>query len=160
EIHVFPTGWIRRACRSFARARPLLAPSDTPAPGSTTDESSSHGRHRRAVLDYLRHRGKVMVGSLFRRTCISRDYDVYHEPNFSPFPCARPTITTVPDLSVLLHPDWQPADRVRDFERNFERTLRQTSHFLTVSDFSRQEMISKLGLSPARVTRTYNGVRS
>jgi alpha-1,3-rhamnosyl/mannosyltransferase len=160
EIHVFPTGWIRRACRSFARARPLLAPSDTHAPGSGMDDAPGNGRVRRAALDYLRRSGKAMVGSCFRSTCQSRKYDLYHEPNFIPFACDRPTITTVHDLSVLLHPGWHPADRVRDFERNFERALKQTSHFLTVSDFSRQEMISKLGLSPDRVTRTYNGVRA
>lgn len=160
EIHLFPTGWIRRACRSFARARPLLAPSDTYAPSSGLDEASGNSRVRRAVLDYLRHRGKAVVGSYFRTTCVRQDYDLYHEPNFIPFACDRPTITTVHDLSVLLHPDWHPADRVRDFERNFERAVRQTSHFLTVSDFSRQEMIRTLGLSPDRVTRTYNGVRS
>ena len=74
-----------------------------------------------------------MVGSYFRSTCASQNYDLYHEPNFIPFACDRPTITTVHDLSVLLHPHWHPSDRVRDFERNFERALRQTSHFLTVS---------------------------
>jgi alpha-1,3-rhamnosyl/mannosyltransferase len=160
EIHVFPTGWIRRACRSFARARPLLAPSDTPAPCSGSSEAHGNGRVRRAVLDYLRHSGKAMVGACFRSTCASQNYHLYHEPNFIPFACDRPTITTVHDLSVLLHPHWHPAYRVRDFERNFERALGQSSHFLTVSDFSRNEMISKLGLSPDRVTRTYNGVRS
>jgi glycosyltransferase involved in cell wall biosynthesis len=161
EIHVFPTGWVRRACRSFARARPLLAPSDTHAPGTGTPEASgNNGRVRRAMLDCLRHGGKAVVGSYFRSTCVSQDYDLYHEPNFIPFACDRPTITTVHDLSVLLHPHWHPADRVRDFERNFERALRQSSHFLTVSDFSRQEMIRTLGLSPERVTRTYNGVRA
>jgi O-antigen biosynthesis alpha-1,3-rhamnosyltransferase len=160
EVHVFPTGWIRRACRSFARARPLLAPSDTHAPSAELDEARANGRLRRAILDYLRSRGKAIVGNCFRSTCAAQDYDLYHEPNFIPFACDRPTITTVHDLSVLLHPNWHPADRVRDFERNFERAIRQTSHFLTVSDFSRQEMISTLGLSPDRVTRTYNGVRS
>jgi alpha-1,3-rhamnosyl/mannosyltransferase len=159
EVHVFPTGWIRRACRSFARARPLLAPSETHVPNSGLDNPAGKGRVRRAVLDYLRQRGKAAVGTCFRSACASQNYDLYHEPNFIPFPCDRPTITTVHDLSVLLHPDWHPADRVRDFERNFDRALRQTKHFLTVSEFTRQEMISKLGLNPDRVTRTYNGVR-
>jgi alpha-1,3-rhamnosyl/mannosyltransferase len=37
--------------------------------------------------------------------------------------------------------------------------LRQTEHFLTISEAVRQEIISTLGVSPSRVTRIYLGVR-
>jgi alpha-1,3-rhamnosyl/mannosyltransferase len=68
-------------------------------------------------------------------------------------------VVTIPDLSVLLHPEWHPADRVAYFEKNFQRGLAQGSHFLAISEFGRQEIIRILNIAPTRVTRTYMGIR-
>jgi alpha-1,3-rhamnosyl/mannosyltransferase len=84
---------------------------------------------------------------------------LYHEPNFIPFPSDCPTVVTVHDLSVLLHPEWHPADRVSYFEKHFRKGLDQASHILAISDFGREEIIRTLGVSPERVTRTYMGIR-
>src|SRR5262249_51813877 len=54
---------------------------------------------------------------------------------------------------------WHPADRVTHFEDQLPRTVAQCVHFLTVSEFSRQEVIRTLRISPERVTRVYNGIR-
>src|SRR2546421_728440 len=70
-----------------------------------------------------------------------------------------PTVATVHDLSVLLHPQWHPADRVAYFEKHFPAVVKRCVHFLTDSEFSRQEMIRTLGLDPARVTRVALGIR-
>jgi alpha-1,3-rhamnosyl/mannosyltransferase len=86
-------------------------------------------------------------------------FDVYHEPNFMPSPCRRPTVATIHDLSVLLHPEWHPADRVTWFQRGLKRMLGQCVHFLTVSDAARREIVRVLGVPASRVSRTYNGVR-
>jgi alpha-1,3-rhamnosyl/mannosyltransferase len=59
----------------------------------------------------------------------------------------------------LLHPEWHPADRVKYFEKNFQRGLAQAIHSLAISEFGRQEIIRTLGVSPDRVTRTYMGIR-
>src|SRR5262249_33193374 len=64
------------------------------------------------------------------------------------------------DLSALLHPEWHPADRVRLYEREFRIGVQRCAHYLAVSEFTRQEVIRHLGVSPDRVTRVYNGVRS
>jgi alpha-1,3-rhamnosyl/mannosyltransferase len=86
-------------------------------------------------------------------------YDLYHEPNFIPLHCDAPTVATVHDLSVLLHPEWHPADRVRHFEANFRPGLARCCHFLAISDSARREIIRTLGLRPEQVTRTYMGIR-
>src|SRR5262249_39293201 len=70
-----------------------------------------------------------------------------------------PTLATLHDLSVLLHPEWHPADRVAHFERHFERGLASCAHFLAISEFGRQEIIRTLHIAPERVTRTYMGIR-
>lgn len=87
-----------------------------------------------------------------------RGYDLYHEPNFLPFDCGLPTVVTVHDLSVLLHPEWHPADRVRRHEVQFRRGVRRAAHVITVSDVVRREVIQHLGVAPDRVTAVANGV--
>jgi alpha-1,3-rhamnosyl/mannosyltransferase len=95
----------------------------------------------------------------FERFCRRGRFDLYHEPNFIPFACDLPTIVTIHDLSVLLHPEWHPAERVRHFEQSFHGGLAACIHVLAVSEFTRREVITALGQPPERVTRAYNGVR-
>jgi alpha-1,3-rhamnosyl/mannosyltransferase len=111
------------------------------------------------MLWQLRHWGRIWAAKRFRAVCLKGRYDLYHEPNFIPFPCDCPTVVTIHDLSVLLHPEWHPADRVAYFEKNFQRGLAQASHFLAISEFGRQEVIRTLNIAPERVTRTYMGIR-
>jgi alpha-1,3-rhamnosyl/mannosyltransferase len=89
----------------------------------------------------------------------SRAFDLYHEPNFLPLPNDVPTVATFHDLSVLLHPEWHPADRVAHFEYHIPHTLASCVHFLTVSEFSRREVLRTLNVPPDRVTTVYNGIR-
>ena len=87
------------------------------------------------------------------------DADLYHEPNYIPFPCDKPTIISVADLSPLLHPEWHPAHRARHFAQYFPRGLAQSSHVITISEFSRREILKHLPVRPENITCTYMGVR-
>jgi len=95
----------------------------------------------------------------FQAFASRRDFDLYHEPNFIPLPCDRPTVATLLDLSVMLHPHWHPSDRVRHFERHLDQGLRRCDHFFAISDVCRQELIDQLGIPAHKITRTYMGVR-
>ncbi len=86
-------------------------------------------------------------------------FDLYHEPNTIPLAVDLPTVVTIPDLSVLLYPHWHPAARVAEHDARFQKGLAQARHVIAISEFSRQEIINKLGLRPEQVTRTYMGVR-
>ncbi len=77
---------------------------------------------------------------------------VYHEPNHIPVPWPGPILTTVHDLSALRHPEWHPADRVRWYEGEFSVGVAHTTHFVTVSEFTRREMIDLLGIAAERIT--------
>jgi glycosyltransferase involved in cell wall biosynthesis len=142
--------WMR-----FRRAR-LSASDASPGEGSTPSRPTI----RRQLFQGVRACGRVSRQVLFRQLCRWKKYQLYHEPNFLPLPCDCPTAATLHDLSPLLHPEWHPAERVEQFEKHFRRSLSQCIHFFTVSEFVRQEVIRTLGLSPAQVTRTYNGIRS
>jgi alpha-1,3-rhamnosyl/mannosyltransferase len=157
EIEAFPQGWLRRLRDVSARARPYF--DRGAASGSRASPPGAAAKVRRALFDGLRRGGRAFLAHSFRTACRRRRYDLYHEPNYIPFACDCPTITTLHDLSVVLHPEWHPTDRVVYHAENFRRALDTGAHFLTVSDFCRQEVIRTLGIAPERVTRVYNGIR-
>jgi len=51
------------------------------------------------------------------------------------------------------------ADRVSEFESRFARALKSCVHFFADTEYVRQEMISKLGVSSEKITATPLGVR-
>jgi len=85
-------------------------------------------------------------------------FDIYHEPNLVPFRVSLPTVVTVHDLSVILFPQWHPAERVRRYEQAFSRGVESAAHILVDSDAVRSEAIRVLGLEPRRVTTIHCGI--
>lgn len=83
---------------------------------------------------------------------------LYHEPNFVLRPFDGPTIATIHDLSIYLHPEYHPAERVEYMTRHLPDTFRRASRLVTVSEAVRQEVITRLGIAPERVTAIHNGV--
>lgn len=149
EIDAFPTGWLARLTQG-------LVPS-----GAAAKQKQPRLRFRvpRALKETLRRCSQSALSWCFRHDCARRRYDLYHEPNYLPLETNRPTLTTIHDLSVLHHPEWHPGDRAAYFHRRFPNAVKQSLHFLAVSEFTRQEVIRTLGVSAARVTRVYNGIR-
>jgi alpha-1,3-rhamnosyl/mannosyltransferase len=112
------------------------------------------------VLAGLRSTFHQVLANRFRAACRRGSYDLYHEPNYIPLPSDLPTVTTVHDLSVLLHPEWHPAHRVAYFEKHFAAGIARSQCVLTDSDFSRREIIDALGLPAEDVIRAYVGIRA
>ncbi len=167
EIYAFPNRWLRQARSLWVRLRSRLERSGQPAKTTQANGATSvpqeatsapretwHGRTLRA----LRASGQWLLTRSFQAAC-RNGFDLYHEPNYIPLPSDLPTVATVHDLSVLLHPEWHPADRVAYFERHFRCGLAQCQHFLAISESARQEIIRTLHLRPDQVTRTYMGIR-
>jgi alpha-1,3-rhamnosyl/mannosyltransferase len=158
-IRTFPQDWLGHAPRLWDRLRSRLEPT-AGEPGAGPRRSGTVlGSLRKTALQCLRRGGRHLIGLYFQASCRGGRYDLYHETNFIPLPSDLPTVTTLHDLSVVLHPEWHPAHRVAYFERHFHRGLARCAHFLTVSEFGRQEVIRTLNIAPERVTRTYNGIR-
>jgi alpha-1,3-rhamnosyl/mannosyltransferase len=141
----YPPAWLSRVRSAWSQLRPRRKAPAGPSGGS------SRG--------WLRRCAHAALAAHFRAFCAVRSFDVYHEPNYIPLPCDRPTVATIHDLSLLLHPQWHPADRVAWFARNVGRMLERCGHFLADSDFSRREAIRELGITPQRITRVYVGIR-
>jgi alpha-1,3-rhamnosyl/mannosyltransferase len=156
-IDLYPPAWLGWTVAAWKRSRTWWPQrsrrvAGMPRPGATFKHPGEQGPSEPS----LKHR---LLQHHFRRFCGRGGYDLYHEPNFIPFDSDLPTLATIHDLSVLLHPEWHPIERVRDYERRFHRGLARCTHFLAVSEFTRREVITILGIVPERVTRTYNGVR-
>lgn len=117
---------------------------------------------RRPVRDWLRRAAKsaAVTASRLHFAGFTRTFkfDLYHEPNFVPFPTHLPTVITVHDLSVLKFPQWHPSDRVRQHQRYFLRGLGRAEHVIVVSESVRRELIEELNCPAHRVTAVHNGV--
>jgi glycosyltransferase involved in cell wall biosynthesis len=158
-IESFPSPWVRkpRALWQRLRSRPQREPV---APGAIP---AVPGEPRRGWKAWCVGQTRSLVRTWLTAELHFRGrrggFDLYHEPNNIPLPTDLPTIVTIPDVSVLLYPEWHPADRVAEYAAHFHKGLAQGRHFLAISEFTRQELIHKLGLHPEQVTRTYMGVR-
>lgn len=155
-VEVFPRGWLGRVRSAAAAARPRMEVRVEQSEGVVR---RSLATLRNAAVTGLRQAGRAVLAGYFRAVCARQKYDLYHEPNFVPLPCDCRTVTTICDLSVLLHPEWHPADRVHHFERHFHRGLSRSHHFIAISDWGRQEIIDTLNIPPEQITRTYMGIR-
>ena len=103
--------------------------------------------------------GRAAAAWHFRAAWSWRRFDLYHEPNYIPFPCDRPTVATVHDLSVLLHPEWHPRHRVEHFARHFEAGLARCHRILADSEFTRRELMETFGVAPERIRHVPLGIR-
>jgi glycosyltransferase involved in cell wall biosynthesis len=149
-LHGFPAGRLAAAVRRAQAGR-------TGSPTGGQDHSII-GRLKGWTRSIAREAGRAALGLAFRAACRRGGYELYHEPNFIPLVGGVPAVVTVHDLSVILHPEWHPADRVRHHEQLFYKGLAAARHIITVSSFVRREVIEHLGVAPSRVTAVPNGV--
>ncbi|MCX7099355.1 MAG: glycosyltransferase family 1 protein [Methylococcales bacterium] len=84
--------------------------------------------------------------------------EVFHGPNYFLPDYAQNGVVTVHDLSVFKFPETHPIERLREFDRLFQRTLDITSHIITVSEATRQEVIDYLAWPAGKITAIHNGV--
>jgi len=86
-------------------------------------------------------------------------FDVYHEPNFQGFHFNGPRVVTAHDLSWMLYPHTQPADRVANMNRYFPRSLGTAAHVITDAEFIRRQVMDVFGVAAERVTAIPLGAR-
>jgi len=87
-----------------------------------------------------------------------RDFAFYFEPAYIPFATPLPTVITIHDLSHLRHPETHPVDRVRELDRALPAAIKRADRILTVSDFTRREVIEVFGVDADRIVTTPLGV--
>ena len=152
----FPGPWLGWCWQTGNRLRSIIGPKKSTASQKDKEDVTPK---KPGLMTTIRGFGQALMNNRFQRQCRGHSYDLYHEPNYIPFPSDLPTIATLPDLSILLHPQWHPADRVRFFEKEIPKTLERCDHFLAISEFCRQEILDTFSIKPESISCTYMGVR-
>ena len=84
---------------------------------------------------------------------VARDHlDVFFSPAYtSPLATRLPTVTAIHDVSFAAHPEWFSAREGLRRRTICRRAARQARAIVTISEFSRREIVEHLGIADARV---------
>ncbi len=158
QVTFYPHAWTHDILRRSSR---LLFSGKSPL---TTATNALSLRQRLKQLlspsrQFMRGFAHLTFRKDFQSFCARKRFDLYHEPNFLPWDTDVPTIVTIHDLSVLLYPQWHPTDRVEVHDQRIFRVLKICRHFITDSEYIRQEVIRHLGVAPDRISAIHIGIR-
>ena len=86
--------------------------------------------------------------------------DIIHCTDFFSIDNKRgiPEIITVHDISCFKYPETHPAARVQFFNEYLPASLEKAQHILTVSEFSKREIVDYFAIKAEKITVTYNGL--
>jgi len=87
--------------------------------------------------------------------------DLFHSPSFAaPLFCPCRLIMTVHDVNHMVFPQYYGRIHQLYYRHIVRPAVRKAQKILTVSQFSRNEIINFLGVSPEKMIVTYNGIDS
>ncbi len=120
---------------------------------------ASHGGGLKVVfLKMLKAVARRYAGFLKGLRCLPyRDY-VYHSPSYSLPSFVKYGAVTVHDMSMFRVPEFHPADRVAHQCRIIPDIVRRAKLVLTVSEFSKSEILDYFDIDPNRVVSVPLGV--
>jgi glycosyltransferase involved in cell wall biosynthesis len=98
--------------------------------------------------------------SYFNERSFDKVGGIYHEPNFLAFNYAGPLVLTVHDLSWIRYPEMHPADRVRNMNKHFQRSMERASMIITDSRAIKDEIKDMFGVADSRIKSIPLGVES
>jgi len=97
----------------------------------------------------------VRLGYALTRACARDKIDVLHTQYVAPV-ISPPIVVMIHDLSFRHHPEWFTRKEKLRFEMTLPWTARRAKRILTVSEFSRQDIVRSLGVPGKKVIVTYN----
>ena len=68
-----------------------------------------------------------------------------------------PQVGVIHDLNFEHHPEDIPASPLRYLRKYFPKFAKKADHILTVSEYSKQDIIQSYGISPSKITVAWNG---
>ncbi len=105
----------------------------------------------------LTHSLKTLI---YNYTLLSQKPDIFIQPNYISFASIIdvPTITFIHDLSHIRYREYHPKDRVEYFDRYLQKNIEKSAKIVTISEFTKKELID-LGLcDEQKIEVIYNGV--
>lgn len=87
--------------------------------------------------------------------------DLFHAPSFVvPFNCPSPIVMTIHDLNHLVLAQYYTLYHKLYYKFFVARAMKKAKIILTVSEFSKSEIIKHMGIAPQKIVVTYNGISS
>lgn len=104
-------------------------------------------------------RGMIWEQTLLRRMVKKAGIDVLFSPaNLAPLYPPSSSVVTIHDLSFLLFPEYFSHSFGTYYRNIIPKIANQAAAVITVSESSREDLITHLGLAPEKVTAIHNGV--
>jgi glycosyltransferase involved in cell wall biosynthesis len=103
---------------------------------------------------------RIIQQSYFNERSFDKVKGIYHEPNFLAFNYAGPLVLTVHDLSWIRYPEMHPADRVRNMNKHFQKSMERASMIITDSQAIKDEIKDMFGVADSRIKSIPLGVES
>lgn len=103
--------------------------------------------------------GSALTGIPLLGGSLSSRVDVFHSPDhFIPKLRDVPVVATLHDAIPISRPDWV-SPRMRSFKNwLWLRSSQWAQHIITISEFSRSEIVRHFGIASDRITVVHNGV--
>ena len=92
------------------------------------------------------------------RASAQTEGSIHWQPNFILGAARGPAMVSVYDLSHVRFPHFHPPERLRWLDTGLASTLERADHVMTVSHFSKAEIIEVYGLPAERISVVYPGV--
>lgn len=103
---------------------------------------------------------RMIQQSYFNERSFDKVKGIYHEPNFLAFDYAGPLVLTVHDLSWIHYPEMHPADRVRNMNKHFQKSMERASMIITDSQAIKHEIMNMFGVADTRIKSIPLGVEA
>ena len=86
------------------------------------------------------------------------DIDLFYSPDgYLSLKSRVPQVGVIHDLNFEHHPEDIPASPLRYLRKYFPKFAKKARHILTVSDYSKQDIVKSYGISPSKITVAWNG---
>lgn len=110
---------------------------------SVTPDMRLKKRLRRliAAIPGVRPLHHQLVNARIQRRLADAHNHIYWEPNFVAYQFPGPIIPTIHDLAFVRYPQFLPKDRLTRLTRQLPDTLNRAAHVVTVSEFSKRELM-------------------
>jgi alpha-1,3-rhamnosyl/mannosyltransferase len=97
--------------------------------------------------------------SLPNSSAIRRDVDILHATDHQiPNIKGVPVVATVMDAIPLIHPEWIRQNLKSLKSWLFARSVQKADHVITISEHSKQDLVTHLGIAPEKISVTPLGV--
>jgi len=86
------------------------------------------------------------------------DLDVFHTPAGGPPVTSIPSVTTIHDISPIVHPEWFAKRYVALYRLLTAHAVRTSDRIVTVSAFARDEIVGRYAAAEGKTVPIHNGV--